>query len=191
MTIQEQYKNQRHLIKDGDVILFSGTGLVASIIRMCDRNSDKTKAKHSHVGIVVESHGALFIVDSNAKGVQADRLSWRVNNYTKKASFTVLRPLASKVEVNLAMQKLLKRSDDKWIKYDFKNGIKELCNRRFGTKFKIYLNDEKDICSDYISMYVIILSMMKKIFMEKVIVFPEDFKRDIDTDNAMVICEQL
>lgn len=190
MTIQEQYVRDRHLLKDGDLILFSGTGFIASVIRSSDKNSDGTKAKHSHIGIIVEAHGALFIVDSNAQGVQADRLSWRVDKYNKDSSFTIMRSTSSKLEIDIQMRNLLRRSDDKWIKYDFKNGIKELCNRRWGTHFKVYLNDEKDICSDYVSRYATNLNMVNDQFKSKTIVFPEDYIRYIDLDKSEIICKQ-
>lgn len=181
MTIQEKYKLNRPILKDGDVIFFSGIGIVARIIRWCDNS------KYSHIGIIVEKHGALFIVDANASGVQADRLSWRIKKYDAGADFTVVRSLESQVKIDSEMYHLLRRSDEKWIKYDFKNGIKELCNRKFGTHFKIYLNDERDICSDFISQYQIYLEMVTDVFKDKTIVFPEDGLRYINNKNVSIV----
>lgn len=188
MTIQEKYDRDRHLLKNGDLILFSGTGPVAKIIRWCDRNKDGSKAKHSHIGVIIEKHGALFIVDANASGVQADRLSYRVKGYHKEASFTVIRSNKPPTHLDYQMGLLLHKSDDKWIKYDFKNGIKELANRRFGWHLPIYLNDNKDICSDYVSRFAVDLMMVTKGFMDKKIVFPEDYMRYKDSLNCTFIC---
>jgi len=188
MTIQEKYDRDRHLIKNGDLILFSGTGLVAKIIRSSDKNKYGGWAKHSHIGVVVEKHGALFIVDANANGVQADRLSYRITKYEKESSFTILRSLRPPTELDYQMGILLRRSDEKWIKYDFKNGIKELANRRWGWNLPIYLNDNKDICSDFVSRFAVNLGMVTKGFLDKRIAFPEDYMRYKDSLNCALIC---
>jgi len=187
MNILDKYKALRSSIKDGNIILFHGTGLLAKLIQNCDENNDGTLAYHNHVGIVVESHGALFIVDSNEKGVQADRLSWRINKYRKGGDFTIIQPSIFPELINIEMRKLLHKSDDNWIKYDFINGAKELLNRKFGFKLKINLNEERDICSDYVSRYACNLDLVTQKFEDKVIVFPEDYIRFLNKKNAQIL----
>lgn len=182
MDIFDKYKQIRPLIEDADVILFHGTGILAHVIQNCDNN-----AYHNHVGIIIESHGALFIVDSNESGVQADRLSKRIDKYKGGGDFTVIKPLVNRVSIDLEMKKLLNKSDDKWIKYDFINGAKELANRKFNFKFEIKLDENRDICSDYISRYMINLDLVTQEFKDKKIVFPEDYIRYLNENNALII----
>lgn len=171
MTLKEQYENLRPSISDGDLVLFAGTGFVARVIE----NSDHSQ--FSHIGVVIESHGALYIVDSNAPGVQADRLSQRVDSYHKGAKMAIIKPLVNKEELNWELRRLLKKSDSKLIKYDFKNGIKELINRKFGTRLRITQDENRDICSDYVSRYAINLSAVTSEFESLRIAFPQDFIR--------------
>lgn len=181
MNIVDKYNMFRGLLKDGDLVLFHGKGIIANIIQHCDN------AYYNHIGVIIEKHGALFIVDSNEKGVQADRLSWRINKYRKGGDFTIIRPLIGIEFINSEMNRLLHRSDDKWIRYDFFNGIKELLNRRFGFKLKVNLNEDRDICSDFVSRYACNLDLVNQKFKDKSIVFPEDYIRYINEENANVI----
>lgn len=187
MKILEKYKKNRPLIEGGDLILFHGTGFIASVIKSSDKNEDGSWAYHNHIGVVVESHGALFIVDSNANGVQADRLSKRIEKYRHGGDFTIIKPTVKRELIDLEMRRLLQKSDDKWIRYDFFNGIKELLNRRFGFKLKVNLSEDRDICSDFVSRYAYNLDVVTQEFKDKSIVFPEDYIRYINEENANII----
>jgi hypothetical protein len=168
-TINDKYKRVRPLIKDGDLILFHGTGLMARIIQLCDR------CHYNHIGVVIEKLGALYIVDSNESGVQADRLSWRINKYRRGGNFIVIQP--TKEDSNNDLGALLKRADANWIRYDYFNGLKELVNRAFGLNFRITNRDEHDICSDYVSGYAIRRNLVNNLFIRKSIQFPQDYIR--------------
>ena len=171
-TIQEKYNRIRPQIEGGDLILFRGTKLLAKLIQWCD------DSYFNHIGVVVEQYGALFIVDANGDGVQADRLSQRINSYKKYADFTILKPLASEYRIEEAMHNLLKRSDNNTIKYDFNNGAKELFNRKFNPSFKINENSEKRaICSSNVFKYAISLDMVTSGFRTLRIAFPQDYIR--------------
>jgi hypothetical protein len=171
-TIQQKYNRLRPQIEDGDLILFHGTKALAKIIQWCD------DSYYNHIGVVVEQHGALFIVDANGDGVQADRLSQRINSYKRYADFTILKPLASKDEINYAMRTLLKRSDGNTIKYDYNNGLKELFNRKFKPEFKINEDTEKRaICSSNVYQYAITLEIVTDEFKSLRIAFPQDYIR--------------
>jgi len=173
-NIQEKYKRIRPDIKHGDLILFHGTGVIASIIQNCDRSY------WNHVGVVLRINGALFIVDANADGVQADRLSKRINKYSRGGNFCIIQSLAEDRDRVVALRKLLKRSDESWIKYDFFNGFKELLNRKFKLNLPITVNDRRDICSDYVSRYAVDTKMVTKEFEKVRIAFPADYLRYID-----------
>jgi hypothetical protein len=179
-TITEKYSRVRQYIKDGDIVLFHGRGLVASIIQNCD------SSYFNHVGIVFEKLGALYIVDANENGVQADRLSFRIKKYSPNGDFTILKPTATNEEIQKSLTKILKRSDEKTIKYDFWNGFKELMNRRFGWNLKVDLDESHDICSDYVSTYQVELKMVSDEFLKLRIAFPQDSIRYM-TDNVIII----
>lgn len=178
MDIVKKYNSLRPQITNGCLILFHGTGFVAKVIQKADN------AYWNHVGVVVESNGSLFIVDANADGVQADRLSWRIGKYKKGGDFTIIKPLNYNV---MEMTALLKRSDDLWIRYDFKNGIKELFNRRFGMNLKIKLNDSHSICSHNVAQYAINIGIVTDEFKSLRIAYPEDYIRYLNKKRATQI----
>lgn len=180
-TILQKYNRLRSSIKHGDLLLFHGTGIVAKIIQNCD------KSYWNHVGVVVEINEALFIVDANASGVQADRLSWRINKYRKGGDFCIIQSFVANEIKNIHLTELLKRSDEKWIKYDFYNGAKELANRKFGLKLPINIDEDRDICSDYVSRYAIGAKFVNSSFNELKIAFPEDYYRFMNNETTMVI----
>lgn len=179
-SINDKYKRVRQYIKDGDIVLFHGRGVVANIIQNCDHSY------FNHVGIVFEKLGALYIVDANENGVQADRLSFRMNKYSPKGDFTILKPTATNEEIQIALTKILKRSDGKTIKYDFWNGFKELMNRKFGWSLKVDLDESHDICSDYVSTYQVELKMVTDDFLKLRIAFPQDSIRYM-SENVILI----
>ena len=184
MTLIEKYYSLRPQINDGDLILFRGTSIVSRTIQNCDH------AYWNHVGVVVEKHGALFIVDANANGVQADRLSFRIQGYAKgkDEDFMVIHPTAVPLKKSIYMRKLLRRSDIKWIHYDFRNGIKELLNRKFGWNLKISMRDEHAICSSNDAEYAINIEIVTEEFKNLRIAFPQDYIRYMNKENVRIIC---
>lgn len=168
-TIQEKYTRIRPLIKDGDVILFRGEKALAKIIQECDSN-----AYYNHVGIVLKIHGALFIIDSNAKGVEPARLSERIEKYI---DFDILRPLENESIIELALQIVLRKQDTKKIKYDFINGFKALLNRKFKTKFETHIEDYRNICSMFVLPYALELKMVTLPSEMNNLFFPQDYIR--------------
>lgn len=111
----------------------------------------------------------------------------RIEKYKHGGDFTIIKPTVKRDLINNEMKTLLHKSDDKWIKYDFINGIKELLNRRFGFKLTINLKDDREICSDYVCRYASNLDIVTTEFKNKIIVFPEDYIRYVNDENANVI----
>lgn len=178
--IEIKYDNMRSFIKEGDVILFHGTGIILRLIQWFDN------AYWNHVGIVIECSGSLGICDANGNGVQWDRLSWRVKQYSKGGDFVIIRPIKDADEIQKQLRMLLYKSDKKWVKYDYVNGFKELFNRKFGFKFKIILSDDKVICSSNDAKYVINLGIITEDFKNIKIQFPQDYIRYINLDKAKI-----
>ncbi len=175
MNIEEKYSLLRPQITHGCLILFHGTGFVAKVIQSCDN------AYYNHIGVVIEVNGALFIVDANADGVQADRLSWRIRKYRKGGDFTVIKP---KFDTTAELTKLLRKSDNSWIKYDYTNGIKELLNRRFSTKLKIKIKESHSICSHNVAEYALQTGLVTDQFLKLRIEYPQDFIRYMNQNRA-------
>ena len=180
MNILAKYNRLRPYLKHGDIILFHGKGIIARTIQNCD------SAYWNHVGVIIEVNGALFIVDSNASGVQADRLSWRIAKY-KDGDFAVIQPDLSKEVINYHMAQLLKRQDGKWIRYDYMNGAKELANRKWNLKLRIVPTEDRDICSDWVRRYAEGLDVVTEEFKKTLLVFPQDYDRYFNRYNAFFI----
>ncbi len=171
-TISEKYKRFRSQIKDGDWIVFSGTGMVASIIREADEDSFA-----SHIGRVVKIKNRLLIIDSNAKGNHPEWLSTRIEGYYDNSDFVIIR---SNVEEDVLQSNIIdfiNESDDARTKYDFRNGIKEMLNRAFGLKLKIKLRGKYNICSQSVRKSFEALNMGTLQFNLLSIAFPQDYIR--------------
>ncbi len=183
-TIQDKYKRIRPLIHDGDLLLFRGTKLLAQIIQHSDREPDGTPAYFNHIGIVIASHGSLFIVDSQSEGVVADRLSKRINDYHPNGDFCVIHSI-NHSGTDKEVDDMLARQDMNDILYDYRNGFKELLNRRFGWNLKIKDNDAKDICSDFVHDYAVRKKMV--IPFECRVAFPMDYIRYRNVSETTII----
>lgn len=182
-TIIEKYSRLRPLFKDGDLVLFRGTKLLAKIIQHSDREKDNTPAYFNHIGIVLEAHRGLFILDSQSNGVEADRLSERMNDY-KKGDFCIIQSI-DEINTDKAMEDLLRRQDMKDVLYDYGNGFKELLNRRFGWNLKIKAKEQKDICSDFVYKYALESNMIKPF--ENRVAFPMDYIRHRNESKTILI----
>lgn len=177
-TITDKYNRIRPLIKDGDLILFHGTRLLAKIIQHCD------KAYYNHIGIVMEMHGGLFILDSQASGVVSDRLSKRISDY-KKGEFCVIH---SKTEIaDAELDKLISGQDLTAPLYDYANGTRELLNRKFGWNIKLKPSKDRDICSDFVYEYALRNNFIEP-FKNRV-AFPEDYIRHRNISETLLIGE--
>jgi hypothetical protein len=168
-TIKEKYSKLHPQIKNGDVILFRGERALAKIIQECDSN-----AYYNHVGIVLKVSGALFIIDSNANGVEPARLSERINKYV---DFDVLRPTESEELIELALQGILKKQDVVKIKYDYINGLKAMLNRKFKTRFETHIENYRNICSMFVLPYALELKMVNIPIDMNNLFFPQDYIR--------------
>jgi hypothetical protein len=180
-TITEKYERLRPLIQGGDLILFHGTSIISKTIQNFD------SAYYNHIGVVIEIDNALGICDANGDGVQWDRLSWRIAKYKPKGDFVIIRPLNNNEEIQQQLKTLLKRSDEKWIKYDYKNGIKEMFNRKFNLHLPIHLKYDKAICSSNDAQYAINLNLVTEEFKKLQIQFPQDYIRYLNKSNTKII----
>ena len=179
-TIKEKYARLRPLLLEGDIILFHGRSLLSRTIQFFDN------CYYNHVGVIIESNGALGICDANGDGVQWDRLSWRIEKYSQYGDFTIIRSLSNNQEVKQQLKILLKKSDEGWIKYDYSNGVKEMLNRKFRLNLKIKLKYDKAICSTNDAKYAINLNITTEAFKSLRIQFPEDYIRYLNKSNTKI-----
>jgi len=171
-TISEKYKRLRSSIKQGDLIIFHGEKALARIIQESDSD-----AYYNHIGVIGEIAGALFIIDSNANGVEPARLSKRVLSYDN-GDFSILKPLKNKTEINFQLFLLLRKIDDSKIKYDFINGLKALLNRWIKTSFKTHNKNDRKICSMFVYEYAVNLDMIHPMLDKNNLFFPQDYIRN-------------
>ena len=167
--IKEKYTRIRSKIENGDVILFRGNHLLSKIIQESDSD-----AYYNHVGIVLKISDALFIIDSNANGVEPARLSERIDKYV---DFKVLRSKKTVEQINESLKFVLKKQDSSKIKYDYWNGFKAMLNRKFNFNLKIKIKNNRNICSMFVLPYAYDLDIVSMPESMDDLFFPQDFIR--------------
>lgn len=175
MNIHEKYDRVRQTIKNGDVILFRGNSLLSKAIRWCD------KSYYTHIGLVFEKCGRLFVLDSNDKGARPDFLSLRINEYV---DFFIISPKYSEREINDAITKLMEKSEQ-GIKYDFKLLLRIALYRKFKKdgRFAKDTNDSRDICSEFVRRYLKLLGITAYNSLETEWITPQDILRYYDRNT--------
>lgn len=141
-----EFYNQaiRPHVKSGDIILFRGRRLLARTIQFFDN------ARYNHIGVVYESLGRFFIIDSNANGVRPDFLSERCLDYVEVA---ILRPNEKYTsKIHGAIESILALADEK-IKYDFLLLPRIAIARKLGIDLLKLGNERRDICSEWARRY--------------------------------------
>jgi hypothetical protein len=166
-TKREHYNRIRNKITDGCLILIKKDQFISKAIRWFDNS------EYSHIGVIFEKAGRLFIIDSNPNGVHPELLSERIKICS---GFTIIKPLCDEEIINEALDDLFKRAEI-GIKYDFSNGFKEALNRKFKLKLHIIDRDEHDICSDWVKNIAIDQNMLIDKFNDLKEPFPQDYIR--------------
>ena len=139
--IEKKYREVRSYINNGDIVLFHGKKLLAKTIQYFD------DAYYNHTAIVSQDfNGRLWVVDSNANGVDGGLLSHRLKKYT---DFAVIRPIGyTQGNIDLSL-KLLLGEVDKGIRYDFSLLPRIAIYRKLGWDIKKLGRGNKDICSEF------------------------------------------
>jgi len=70
-----EYKNTREEIKNGDILLYKGTGIVSNIIKKI------THSEYSHAGLAVWWNDRLMVMEAVGKGVIVTPLSTNIECY--------------------------------------------------------------------------------------------------------------
>lgn len=182
-TIRAKYQRVRPFITDGCLGLISKPAFVSKFIRRHDRNPDFTWADISHVMLVFEKAGRLFVLDANPNGAKPGLLSDRIN---LSDNCIFIKPLCSAEITKTALSNAILRAEN-GISYDFINGVKELINRRYKTNFTITDRDEHDICSDLVREPAIIQNTVTEEFKKLRLPFPQDYLRYRNTLTTTIL----
>jgi hypothetical protein len=174
MDIQEKYKREREFIKNGDIVLFHGESIVSKIISKSDNN-----AYFTHVEIIFICNERIYVQGSGLFGNAPQLLSHRLSGHT---DYEIIRPLKTD-EIPNALIKAFTKIESH-IKYDYKNGIREMLNRKYKLKLKIVKTENK-VCSEFTSPYAVMLDMVTQDFISLEVPLPQDFIRYINTKNAI------
>lgn len=183
-NIKEKYARLRSEITHGCITLWTGKTIPSRVIMNCDN------ADWSHVEIVsMSQEGRLLVQGANLDGVDPTYFSHRLKYHT---NFLVLQPLASMAEINAAMYAAFSKTDEGKVGYDFKNGIKELVNRKlkqYGVNVNLQIEEtENTACSVIAAPYAVQLGMVKSVFFSKLkFPFPQDYLRYIESSNVKII----
>jgi len=175
MNIFDKYNANRHLIKNGDLILFRGNHIMAKAIQYFD------SAYYNHIGIVMECNGRLFIIDSNADGVEPEFLSTRMKKYV---DFSILEINKPQNEIDLALYKILAKAEYH-IKYDFMLALRIVISRKFGYDLKFLGDSDRVICSDWARRLTNAVGL--KCYNFNHWITPQDFKRFQDPLEIITI----
>ena len=112
--ILEKYYKNRNDIEPGDIILTQGSSLLSKSIQYFDRLSGENEI-YNHALLVGYMHGKLIAIESVAKGVHPEFLSYRLS---KNVNFCVLKSTGFSTELKEnAITKLLTTAEST-IKYD-------------------------------------------------------------------------
>lgn len=150
----EKYDNNRDKILTGDLILFRNNKNAMWLSKSIQHFD---KAYYNHIGLVFsfgsQQNKRLFILDSNAPGVQPDFLSDRINTYE---DFCILRPKTEWREPQIiedAVSRVMLRAQTH-IRYDFTLLLEIATERSLGRNVMNINQGNRDICSEFAYRYV-------------------------------------
>jgi len=162
VDIREKYKEYRSKAQDGDIILWSGTHLLARIIKACDDHyiNDEGQdisdpAYYTHTSIMYWGKGKrLHNIDSWAKGITVVPASHRLKLYK---DFCVLRPLMDHVlsrstQIDHGLNWALEQWDA-GVKYDYLTLPRIAIVKKTGIDLTGLGKRSKHICSEFTRQY--------------------------------------
>lgn len=172
----KKYEELRKEIKNGDLILYSGSSFLAKAIQYFD------KAYYNHIGVVwkVEEADRLLTLDMWAEGLTCEPLSKRMEGYK---DFCILRPKANKEIIDDAVNKLLTFWEGHNVKYDSLLLLRIALIKKTGVDLTGLSDKDKFICSEFARAYT---NELFDTYKALDIITPEDFLRFID-ENFEVI----
>lgn len=109
------YNDIRLQIKNGDVLLYQGSGLISWLIKKV------TGSKYSHAGIVVWWHNRLMVLEAVGKGIICTPLSRNIGHYQG--------------EVHLYTAREMYQKGDPWTERGKRQSIVEFAQMELGKEY--------------------------------------------------------
>jgi hypothetical protein len=178
MTIAEKYEKVRPLIKTGDIVLFHGSGLLSKLEQYF------TSGYYNHCGISFKVLDRLFIIDSQAAGVNPGFLSDRISTYT---DFCIVRLLRTDAQILDALNKLMdKASQLPYMKYDFLRLLQIAIWEKTGLDPKFLDQKNRYICSQSVQNFTDSLNINCYNRITLPLIVPNDFVSHLDQREAII-----
>ncbi len=181
-TIPQKYLDNRDIIKNGDIILYRGSSLMAKSIQYID------SAYYNHIGVVWKfqeqnkEEFRLLTLDMWTNGLSVIPLSKRMRGYD---DFCILRPKIKCDEVkSYAVNESLKMWED-GVKYDFMLLLRVSIIKKTKIDITGLSSRKKFICSEFAQNYCKLLGI--DTYKDIELITPEDFIRHIDNNFELIL----
>jgi hypothetical protein len=140
-----RYEEIRDQIKNGDVLMYKGRGLISSIIQWATRSS------YSHAGIAAWWNERLMVLEAKGRGVVASPFSRNVKEYRGSVEwFSCVREISEEGRLSMvifAQEELGKRYGRLKTIY---LGLKSLFERNMEKRDRLK-KESKLFCSEYVA----------------------------------------
>jgi hypothetical protein len=140
-----RYEEIRDQIKNGDVLMYKGRGLISSIIQWA------TRSPYSHAGIAARWNERLMVLEAKGRGVVASPFSRNVKEYRGDVEwFSCIREISEEGRLNMvifAQEELGKhygRLKTIWL------GLRTLFERDMEKRDRLK-KESKLFCSEYVA----------------------------------------
>lgn len=176
-TVPAKYTVHRNDIKNGDIILYSGSSFIASAIKYFD------SAYYNHAGIVwiPENSGRVLTLDMWSGGLDCIPLSRRMAGYK---DFCVLRPKVAQEDLDKAVYSALSMWDGRNVKYDFLILLRIAIVKKTGIDITNLKEKDTFICSQFAQYFTQLLHLHN--YDNLSLITPQDFLRYIDENYEVL-----
>jgi len=178
--VPQKYLDNRDNIKNGDLILYTGTSMLAKAIMYFDR------AFFNHIGVVwkVEDPESkeyrILTLDMWTKGLVVVPLSERMSGYK---DFCILRPKVNQEVIESAIFEGLRLWEGK-VGYDYSLLLRVAAIKKFGIDITSLGRKNRFICSEFAQAYC---NKLVPTYKNINLITPEDFRRYIDDNFELIL----
>ena len=146
------YNQIRHEIKTGDLIEWRSNSIVGRTIRLFTGKA----VNHTGIAFVMDNYGGIsgrhiFTLEAAPKGIECNLLSVQLQNFKGQVFLKQLKPQFDHLR-NIGIDWALEQTNTK---YDYGSLFKNI----FG---KVSADARKFFCSEYVFIYLVICTIIKK-----------------------------
>lgn len=170
------YYNIRKEFKDGDMVLYRGSGLMSKSIQFFD------KAYYNHISIVKCVGERLFTVEMWSHGIQFIPLSRRIDSYDE---FCIVRIKNKSQEQFLSAIDGLLEKIERDEKYDYELLLRIAFYKKTGIDLVNLHKNNTFICSELAQLFTDDLGA--ECYKEVELITPQDFLRKKDDNEIEVL----